>query len=97
MTERGLSGKNTDILNELKFTSVIQEIYTKTDLVILLKDKVFKLKFNIKTWLKIFKNRYRDTQVHIDETNEQRMQRLTSDRNQHMFTRSIESDALQRK
>ena len=59
------------------------------------KDKVFEVKSIIKTWLKLFNNRYRDKRAHINETNEQRMRRLVSDRNQHMFTRSIESDTLQ--
>jgi hypothetical protein len=34
----------------------------------------------------------RHSQSFINDTNEQHMRRLTSDRNQHMFTRSIESD-----
>jgi hypothetical protein len=42
----------------------------------------FKLKFNIKTWLKTLKNRYHERQIHVNETNEQLMQRLASDRNQ---------------
>ena len=50
----------------------------------------FKLKFNnIKTWLKICKNRYHEKQVHTNETNEQR------DHNQHIFMHSIETDTLQ--
>ena len=36
----------------------------------------FKLKFNIKTWLKILKNLYLENQVHITETNEQRIRRF---------------------
>ena len=62
---------------------------------ILLEDKDFKLKLNLKTWLKIFKNRYPDKQAHINETNEQRMRRLTSDSKHPMITSSIEYDALQ--
>ena len=37
---------------------------------------VFKLKFNIKTWLKIFKIQYHEKQVHINEPNEQRMAKI---------------------
>jgi hypothetical protein len=54
-----------------------------------------KLKFNIKTWIKIFKNRYQEIQVHINKTNQQPIRILTSDRNQNMFTLPIESDILQ--
>ena len=62
---------------------------------ILLKDKVFKVKFNIKTCLKIFKNRDHDKQAHINETIEQWMWKLTSDRKHPMFMLSIGSDGLQ--
>ena len=51
----------------------------------------------MKTWLKIFKNRYHEKQFHINETNEQRMRGFTSDRYQKMSTRSIETGKLQRK
>ena len=55
----------------------------------------FKLKYDIKTWLQIFKNRYHGKQIHINETNDQHMRISTSDRDEHMSTKSIETDKFQ--
>ena len=44
---------------------------------------------------KYFKNRYHEKKIHVNETNEQRMGKLTSDRDHHMSTCSIETNKLQ--